>query len=194
MRRASPWQVCMNSSVRKVSLSVLGACGGLALLVCLPKAPSPAPASQAEVGIALGKNGRLPEATALLRQVIAQEPQLFRAHFGLGMLSYQAKRYETAEREFRLAATCPHATPDNLFMLGATLQKLNRFQEALPIYQGLVAKMPNEPSYAFNLGMLANQMGDAPLARRQLSAYLRLAPMAPDRESVAQLLATLKGS
>lgn len=103
--------------------------------------------------------GRLPEAEAIYRQVLAMDPDSFDALYLLGMIACQVGRYEQgielisrAIRQFSLDPL-PH------FNLGEAYRMLNRFEEAEASYQKTLALKPDLAEAHVGLGHALKERG-----------------------------------
>jgi predicted O-linked N-acetylglucosamine transferase (SPINDLY family) len=134
-------------------------CGALAG----ERAGSPVPAGanpspRFDEALALHKAGRLAEAEALYREVLASEPGHAEALHFLGLAAYQKGRSEEAAeligRAIALAATSQMHTNR-----GAALQSLGRTDEAIASYRQAVALDPGFADPHYNLGLLYHSLG-----------------------------------
>ena len=111
--------------------------------------------------------GRLPEAEALYRQLLAAEPNLPAGWHNLGLIAHQTGRPEEAvacfERALEIQPDLAGALSAGLaaarFALAVKHQQSGRPQEAEALYQRILAVHPALPAGWHNLGLIAHQAG-----------------------------------
>lgn len=103
--------------------------------------------------------GRLAEAQAGYRAVIARDPQCADAWHYYGQLAFHAGQFApAAELMQRAAALTPH-DPVLLGNLGETLRQLHRLDEAIACFRRSLALKPNDPIVCNNLGNALTTLG-----------------------------------
>lgn len=125
------------------------------------------------------------EARANLEAAIAREPEFVLAHYGLGLVSYDALLHqwgETAEQRRRLVASAercielaPHAAEGH-YLLGRYFQTLGDHARAVDILEQAIGR---NPSFAAAYALLAQALhltGRIPEARLRMEHAMRLAP------------------
>jgi predicted O-linked N-acetylglucosamine transferase (SPINDLY family) len=120
--------------------------------------------------------GRLAEAEAICRQILAKNPNDANALNLLGVIAGQTERPDAAidflNRAIQIQSN--HALAHN--NLGAVLQSLGRVDEAADSFRRAIQLNPNRPKFYYNLGnalKLKNQLDDA------FAAYLRAIQLKP---------------
>ena len=125
--------------------------------------------------------GRLREAEALYRQILAQQPRHAEALHLLGVMADQAGRHDIAVDLIRQAIAVNPKLPDVYNDLGISLRDLGQLDEAIAAYRQAVALNPDDVS-AFN------NLGNALYDKRQLvdaiAAYRRALELRPDLPEV----------
>ena len=122
-------------------------------------APSARTAELFDAAMRQHQAGRMAEAEALYRQVLAAEPGHPDALHGVGILAYQNGRLEEAADLIGRAVAALDA-PEFLTNLGAVLHELGRFDEAAAVYRRALAKQPASPGAHNNLGNTLQVLGD----------------------------------
>lgn len=103
----------------------------------------------------LFRKGRIGEAEAQCRAVLAQDPAHTGAAHGLGAICVQSGRYAEAIDWLRKAPS----SPEVLDMLGLALAKTKRFEEAAEVYTELAAIVPQSVPTLANLGSVLSAAG-----------------------------------
>ena len=103
---------------------------------------------------ALLEAGKLEEAEAAVRGVIAHEPRNAEAHALLGVILNQRGVADEAEKELREAVRLDPRSEPAWTNLGVLLARTNRADEAITILQRAVALAPGHSKAAYNLAVL----------------------------------------
>ena len=120
--------------------------------------------------------GRLAEAEALYRQVLAVEPRHADALHLLGLIAQQAGSQGDAVGLFQRAiAIHPRAAVFHC-NLGISLDKLNRLPEALASYERALALKPDYPKALANMGIVLKGLGRLDEAVAAYHEAIRLQP------------------
>src|SRR5262245_24473621 len=118
-----------------------------------------APAAALADAIAHHEAGRLAEAAALYRQLLAQEPRHVDALHLSGVLALQqgdaGRAAELIGRSLEVFAGNAHAR----FNLGRVFQSQGRLDDALAQYRLVLELDPGHAPACYNLGMLCRQLG-----------------------------------
>jgi protein O-GlcNAc transferase len=115
------------------------------------------------LGLALEREGRLPEAERCYRDAITLKPDLFQARNNLGNILNQQRRWAEAEVELQQAIKLRPDLPQAHCSLGMAMWGLDRADEAVASYQLATELNPNLPLAWESLGTLL-------MGRRQLSS------------------------
>jgi len=147
---------------------------------CAPSpesAPAPAPAALFAKALALHRTGRLDEAEALYRQVLAAQPSHFDSLQLLGVVSMQRGNYAKAVKQI---ATALEQDPDNVPALnnrGNALNELHRFDEALASFDRALRLQPDLAETHCNRG---NALKELDRFEEALASYDRALALRPD--------------
>ncbi len=136
--------------------------------------------------VVLREQGRLPEAIALMEDLVARHPDNDRYHFTLGALYDENKERERGMEEMRRAIELnPHNAPA-LNYLGYTYaeQGIN-LEEAESLIRRALAISPNDGFYIDSLGWVFYQRGDYEAAVQYLE---RATALAGDDATIAEHL------
>jgi predicted O-linked N-acetylglucosamine transferase (SPINDLY family) len=104
-----------------------------------------------ERAISLVNTGSLPDARAVLLQLLQLAPRHFDALHLLGMTEYHTRRYIEAEQLLAQAVDAEPRSADAHFNRGVVLTSLRRFEEARASYQRVAALKPQHASALHNL-------------------------------------------
>jgi len=133
-----------------------------------------------DAALAAHKAGRLAEAEAAYRALLAEAPGDAEANHLLGVLCQQTGRLaESRQRLEAVVAEHPdHAAAHN--NLGITLQNLGDSEGAMAAYRRAVALAPGYVEARHNIALIATEARDYPLAEAELAAALPHAPDMPE--------------
>src|SRR5437868_619191 len=98
--------------------------------------------------------GRLREAEALCRQILAEDPDHPQAHHNLGNALIALGRVEEAIAAYRRAVELLSSFPEARLHLGNALYQNGQMQEAMRVYQELLENWPDYPEAHNALGHL----------------------------------------
>jgi predicted O-linked N-acetylglucosamine transferase (SPINDLY family) len=124
--------------------------------------------------------GRLAEAEALFRQVLASHPQNADLLEALGNLVHQAGRSEEAVRLLSDATARAPSDPTILNSLGLVQMDLARYDEAIATFQAAIALAPALPPLHFNLALACQESRRLDRAIAAYRAALHLRPAHAD--------------
>lgn len=114
--------------------------------------------------------GRLPQAEALYRQVLRDQPDCADALHMLGVLSLQVRRYDAGVDLIRRAIAVKPDIPETYSNLGYALNNHGLFDQAVAAHRQAIALSPAYPEAHFNLGVALANLGrfdEAAAAHRQ---------------------------
>lgn len=120
--------------------------------------------------------GRLGEAEALYRQILAVQPNHADALHFLGVIAHQVGRSDLAVEWIQRAVSLNPNEPGAHTNLGEAYRALGRLDEAIASYRRALALKPDEPAALNNLGNALRQRGQLPEAIAAFESALRLAP------------------
>jgi tetratricopeptide (TPR) repeat protein len=92
-----------------------------------------------------------------------------------------------AQRAKQLVSTMPEISDT----LGWIYLKKNLPDNAIQIFQDLVAKQPNQTTFRYHLGMALSQKGDKVRALQELKKALEGSPSDPERQKIKELITRL---
>jgi protein O-GlcNAc transferase len=156
---------------------------------CLPREASAAAVRASTIpqamqsGLAHHERGELPQAEALYRQVLALEPTHPDALHLLGLIAYQAGRFDVAvdlmTRAIQQRGDVPHFHSN----LGAALKEQGRIQEAVNHFRKALRLNPDFADAHNSLGAVLESLGDISEATAHFVEALRLKPGSPEAHS-----------
>ena len=88
-------------------------------------------------------------ALGFFRDAVRKQPQHYNAWFGIGNVYMRTGKYRMAEYHFRRAAEINPSNSMLLCCVGSVLEKLNRRQEALEMYERACLHSPTSPAVRF---------------------------------------------
>jgi Tfp pilus assembly protein PilF len=105
---------------------------------------------------------------ASFESVLAFDPDIWEAHFGLGLVARKREDYADAERSFRRALELAADQADVMHELGVALLALGSKAEALGLLDRAAALRPREAAYIADAGFAHLRAGDLGAARERL--------------------------
>ncbi|MFH2098630.1 MAG: tetratricopeptide repeat protein, partial [Pseudomonadota bacterium] len=138
------------------------------------------------LGMALKKEGRLPEALAAFGRSLEAQPGYFKALTNKAITLAQLGRHQEALEFFRSAAR--KGDPNSLTNLGRSLAAMGRFPEAVDLYERVLADYPAFADARVNLAMALAAAGRVPEAQAQLKRVLDDHPGHPQASRLLEKL------
>lgn len=132
-----------------------------------------------DVAVAHLRAGRLDDAEAALRSVLAEAPEHAEAHFHLATVLARSERLEDSLTHLREAA---RLAPDNAAVwrnLGVCLAQLERYDESLVVLERVLELDPSDPARRFDIAAVHFERGDPDAAEPWLRQVLQAAPAHP---------------
>lgn len=123
-------------------------------------------------GNALFRLGRVEEAAADYRRVLAGRPDDARALFGLALVALRQKKTDEAIRHLEQAKRIDPRQADVMRNLAILYDEAGRTDEAIAGYESALALAPDAQELRFFLGRALARAGRTTEARRQFQAYL----------------------
>jgi tetratricopeptide (TPR) repeat protein len=145
---------------------------GSALAQDLPEALQPS----FEEGVRALKAGKLDEAEAAFRSVLAKGGATAYVHNNLGIVLQERGQHAKAVAEFREAVRLDPAYTAPRILLGASLLALGRVSEARASLERAVKLSPREPLARLQLAKVLERASDFPGAVEQYRALTELKP------------------
>jgi Tfp pilus assembly protein PilF len=122
-------------------------------------------AGQTAVG---GPDNALPAARAELDELLQAEPDLWEAHFALGLIARRRGDAAVAERAFSRVLELWPEQPDALHELGVALLMAERTGDALPMLDAAARLRPEDAGYLADAGFAQLRAGNLHAARERL--------------------------
>jgi tetratricopeptide (TPR) repeat protein len=119
---------------------------------------------------------RLPEAAALLQQVIAKEPNMWIAYAKLGSAETGLENLPEAIKARRKAVELVPDSVDMHYELGNVLLKAHDYEGAIPELEGVVAKMPGSWKTHILLEIAYTRTNHLPQAIKECETVLAVLP------------------
>jgi len=124
--------------------------------------------------------GRLREAEAAYRQIVAADPTRADAWQRLGILLHQTNRTPQAIEALTQATNLNPTAPDFQSNLGTVLAAAGRWSQALDAFNRALKLGANFPETHNNLGNVLRELGKAPESVAAYRQAVRLRPIYPD--------------
>jgi predicted O-linked N-acetylglucosamine transferase (SPINDLY family) len=124
--------------------------------------------------------GNLGAAASRYQDVLKDNPKNYDAQRLLGVVAYQRKNYESAERILRKAISLHPGSADAHYFLGRCLSDMGRTTEAVQSLNACLVRDPRHQNAALSLAALCEATGDAEGALRALTQVLATGPRSPD--------------
>jgi Flp pilus assembly protein TadD len=121
-----------------------------------------------------GETATLDAARMTFEHALERQPDLWEAHFGLGIVARQRGEAAAAQSAFRRVLELWPDQPDALHELGVALLMANDFTEALQTLDHAAALRPDEAAYIADAGFAHLRAGDLVNARARLERAARL--------------------
>jgi len=139
-----------------------------------------------------GADGALDGASAELEQIAAEEPELWEAHFALGLIARRRGDAAGAERHLRRVLELWPDQPDALHELGVALLMAERTADALEILDEAARLRPQDAGYLADAGFAQLRAGNLRGARERLVLASELDADDPITQAYLQELARLE--
>jgi tetratricopeptide (TPR) repeat protein len=128
------------------------------------------------LALALGHMKRTAEAEAILKKLLAGDPQNTEVLSTLGWIYHAGGRDEEALAQYDAAIALSPRNEDALYNSGIILWKLDRKQEALGRFRSLLVGAPDDADAMYAAGSLLLALDDAPASADMLALYLAKKP------------------
>jgi len=122
------------------------------------------------------KGNKKAEAAQLYTQAIALRPDFYQAYFNRGLIFWQDKQFEQAERDFRKALEIAPHYDRSWLMLADTLKKQDRVKEAIKEYRDLIAAKPDNFEAYLHLARILSDEHEFETAIRLFEHALQINP------------------
>jgi Flp pilus assembly protein TadD len=141
-----------------------------------------------------GTGGELGAARADLEAIVAAEPDLWEAHFALGLVARRTGDDAAAEPHFRRVLELWPEQPDALHELGVTLLVNERTNEALRLLDRAARLRPKDAGYVADAGFAQLRAGNLKAARERLAQASELDASDPITNAYLQELARVEAA
>jgi tetratricopeptide (TPR) repeat protein len=129
-----------------------------------------------ELGLALDREGQLPNAVREYRRAVRLMPNYAQAYNNLGVAAGEVGNYEEAIRQFEQALQIRPAFAEAHYNLGNALVNLNKASEAVGEYKLALQAVHNYPDALHNLAVTLVQLGRLQEAVGYFEELLRINP------------------
>jgi tetratricopeptide (TPR) repeat protein len=146
-------------------------------------------AGRAAVG---GSDVELADARTELEQVIAAEPDLWEAHFAIGLIARRRGDAVGAERALTRVLDLWPEQPDALHELGVALLMAERTDEAIRMLDRAARLRPEDAGYVADAGFAQLRAGNLPAARERLALASELDAADPITQAYLNELARVE--
>ena len=140
------------------------------------------------VASALAKDGKLDEAEAAFKEILAKNPSIVEAHFNLGFIAFLKKDWPAAQAEYQKATELRPTYADAWVGLARAYLESDQKDKAMEVMKQASAANENDPNIQFNLGVFylnAQQLDDAE------AVFKRVQGLAPSNNETDYYLATI---
>ncbi len=141
-----------------------------------------------------GDDADLRSARTDLEAVVAEEPELWEAHFGLALIARRSGDAAAAERALRRVLELWPDQPDALHELGVALLMSARTAEALSLLDTAARLRPEDPGYVADAGFAQLRAGNLEAARARLALASELDADDPITQAYVQELTRVEGA
>jgi tetratricopeptide (TPR) repeat protein len=146
---------------------------------CAAKSPGKA-RPQNNLGAALSRQGRLPEAIELYRAALAIKPEYGDAHYNLGYALAKAGKLDEGLTHFREAVRLEPNQVKYLNNLGVALALTGNYDQAIDYLTRALKINPSDADAHNNIGMAFKKQGDREAAMQHFSSAVALNPRHKD--------------
>jgi tetratricopeptide (TPR) repeat protein len=140
-------------------------------------------------GICQAQLDRYNAACTSLNAAIDLNPRAISSLNTVGNLCYDAQNYVRAAEFYEPSLSVRKKQPDILFRYGTTLWFLDRWIEAIPIFETYTELSPDDPRGWNNLGVALREKGDV---TRSVECYKRALELDPELDVVKKNMETAK--
>jgi tetratricopeptide (TPR) repeat protein len=141
-----------------------------------------------------GAASELLAASVELAAIIAAEPDLWEAHFAVGLIARRSGDAAAAERAFTRVLELWPDQPDALHELGVALLMAERTGDALRMLEAAARLRPEDAGYLADAGFAQLRAGNLPAARERLALASELDADDPITQAYLQELARVETS
>ncbi len=141
-----------------------------------------------QAGMIAAREGDYERAIEQWRRYLSMRPKDLTAMYNLGLALLKQDRCDEAVSYFEQVRQA-HASWEKVLVAEVEcLQRLERWEDAILLYEKLVLFKPTRAVYWFNLGVVAYRAGDLTKARQAWQKVIELSPDTPEGNLARQLL------
>ncbi len=138
--------------------------------------PSQIVPNSLQTAMQLHSSGNLRQAEIIYRQIINNNPRNPDAHHLLGLIAYQAKKYDPALACFSRAIKLNPSVSVYYLNRGNAYRAQGEFNTALESYQKALTLQPDYPDAHYNCGIISQQLGNLDYAVKHYEKAIALNP------------------
>lgn len=159
---------------------------GSGAAVAAPETAPVAEADQAQLGegftkaLEAARAGRLDEAEALYKEILARAPDAAAAHFNLGYVYRRRKDWAAAEAEYRKVMELEPGKSDAFVAVASLYEEGGRGEDALEFLKKAAPQFEQDAKFQFALGAMALNAGQTDEAQGAFSKAQALDPTNPE--------------
>jgi len=163
------------------SAAAAAAAPGQPVAAVLPPTPESNKAGETYTkAVEAAQAGRYDEAEPLLKEIVAQFPDLAPAHYNLGFVHQRKKDWKAAEAEYVRVTQLEPAKSDAFVALAAVRELDGRGQEAAEGLLAAAASFGQDARFQYALGLTSLNVGKAAEADAALKKAAELDPANPE--------------
>lgn len=126
--------------------------------------------------VQLAHSGQLDQAEALLKELLAEEPDLPEVYQNLGYINAQRKNWPVAEENYQKALELRPGDPDLMISLAHVYQAAGQSDKALELMSQAAGANPEDAGAQLNKGILLFNKGDTAGAQKAFEAAIAADP------------------
>ena len=140
-------------------------------------------------GICQAKKGKFNAACTSLNMALEINPEATDSINTVGDLCYESKNYTNAVTFYEMSLSADENQPHTLFRQGTSLWLIDRWKEAISLFERYVELVPDDPKGWNNLGVVLREKGEV---KRAFECYHRALDLDPTLETTKNNLETAK--
>jgi Flp pilus assembly protein TadD len=163
------------------SSAAAAAAAGQPVAAVLPPTPESNKAGENYTkAVEAAQAGRFDEAEPMLKEILAQYPDLAVAHFNLGYVYQKKKDWKAAEAEYQRVTELEPTKSDAFMALAAVRELDGRTQEAAEAVLAARANFPQDAKFQYALGIMCVNAGKSAEAEAAFKKAVELDPANPE--------------
>jgi cytochrome c-type biogenesis protein CcmH/NrfG len=181
-------KISLGGTMKKIIVLLLLA---LAAVSCQKKEE---PKQQLQFPTGPVQTGPMHDETAMLRDVVKNDPKNVEAWIKLGNALMDTRRFSEAIDPYQKALDLDPKNVDVRVDMGTCYRNSGKPDIAVKEYRKAIEMNPKHPNAHRNLGVVLEELGDPAGAAKEFETYLQLAPNAPDAATIRSIVGRLKAS